>query len=178
MRYIAFLRGINVGGKNIIKMENLKASFESLGFKNVKTFIQSGNVFFDSGITNAATISKKIESGLLKEYKSEIKVMVRTAEEIESMIKRNPFKNIALDEKIKLYVSFSLDNIKANTKLPVVSEKEACEIIAVEGKDIFVVSREMKNGRYGFPTIFIEKELTTYSTARNWNTVCKMMQTL
>ena len=175
IKYIAFLRGINVGGKNIIKMEKLRASFESMGFKNVRTFIQSGNVFFDSGIKSGDALSEKIESALLKEYKSEIKVMVRTNDEIEKLVKRNPFAKILPNSKTKLYVCFSLEEIKNIPKLPVISEKEACEIIAIEGKEIFVVSRETKNGRYGFPNAFIEKELTKYSTARNWNTVCKMM---
>ncbi len=175
MKYVAFLRGINVGGNNVIKMDKLKAGFESLGFKNVKTFIQSGNVIFDSAMTNSEAIGKKIEAGLLKEYGSEIKVMVRTSDEIDKMIELDPFKNIPADKKTKLYVCFAHDEIKSKPKLPIISEKEACEIIAIEGKELFVVSREIKNGRYGFPNIFIEKELAKYSTTRNWNTICKMM---
>ena len=175
MRYIAFLRGINVGGKNIIKMEKLKSDFETLGFKNVKTFIQSGNVLFDSGGKDSSALEKKIEKGLLNEYNSEIKTMVRTTAEIRELVERNPFANITPDESVKFYVCFSSEEIESQPKLPVVSEKEACEIIEINGKEIFVVSRRMKDGRYGFPNSFIEKKLTKFSTARNWNTIRKMI---
>lgn len=173
-KYVVFLRGINVGGKNIIKMEVLRSFFSSLGFQNVKTYIQSGNIFFDSASTNIDLLTKKIESGLLKEFGSEIKVMIRTEDDMQKIIKLNPFKGIRTDETTKLYVCF-LDRLpKTKPKLPLISKKEALEIFKIEKKDAFIISGRLKGGRYGFPTIFIEKELGVFSTARNWNTVCKM----
>ncbi|MCL4547677.1 MAG: DUF1697 domain-containing protein [Bacteroidetes bacterium] len=177
-RYVAFLRGINVGGKNIIRMDALGAFFSSLGFKNVKTFIQSGNVFFDSAANGSDTLTRKIETGLMKEYGSNIKVMLRTVEEMENMVKQNPFKKIKPDDKIKLYVCFLDKEPKINPKLPLISEKEALEVFKLEKKNAFIISGQLKNGRYGFPNNLIEKELGVFSTARNWNTVCKMMDSI
>ena len=177
-RYIAFLRGINVGGKNIIKMEKLSATFVSLGFKNVKTFIQSGNVFFDSTANGSDSLTRKIETGLVKEYQSNIKAMVRTVKEIAAIIKSDPFKKIKRTDAIKLYVCFLDREPITKPRLPLISEKEALNIFKLKKKDLFMISGRLKGGRYGFPTIFIEKELGVFSTARNWNTVCKIMDAI
>ena len=177
-RYIAFLRGINVGGKNIIKMESLSATFVSLGFKNVKTFIQSGNVFFDSTANNSDALTRKIETGLMKEYRSNIKVMLRAVEEMKNMVKQNPFKKIKPDDKIKLYVCFLDREPITKPRLPLISEKEALEVFKIEMKNAFIISGQTNGGRYGFPNNFIEKELGVFSTARNWNTVCKIMDAI
>ncbi len=177
-KYIAFLRGINVGGKNIIKMEKLSATFVTLGFKNVKTFIQSGNVFFDSTANSSDPLTRKIETGLMKEYDSNIKVMLRAVEEMENMVKQNPFKKIKPDDKIKLYVCFLDKESKIKPTLPLISEKDALEVFKIDKKNVFIISGQTKDGRYGFPNNFIEKELGVFSTARNWNTVCKMMDSI
>jgi uncharacterized protein (DUF1697 family) len=99
--------------------------------------------------------------------------MIRTVSEIEKIVELNPFKAIKVDKSIKLYVCFCSKN--PNAEVPTISAKEACEVIAIDNREIFIVSRLMKNGRFGFPNNFIEKELGTVSTAQNWNTVCKMI---
>ena len=175
-KYIAFLRGVNVGGNNVIKMEALKKSFESMGFKNIKTFIQSGNVIFDSPSKNPAVITKKIEKELLEEYESNIKTMIRTFVEVENIVRLNPFKGIKPDKKIKLYICFLSTEPQRKTKLPLISEKEALEVFKIEKGDVFLISREIKNGRFGFPANFLEKELNVSATARQWNTVCKLIE--
>ncbi len=174
LRYVALLRGINVGGKNIIKMESLKKSFESEGFTNVKTLIQSGNVLFDSKSDNIAALTKRIENKLLEDYRSEIKTMIRSIFEIEEIIKQNPFKGRENDKNTKLYVCFLYENIPSNKIFPPSSDKEAVEITHIGKKEIFLISFPTKNGRYGFPNNFVEKELKSFSTARNWNTVKKL----
>ena len=90
IKYVAFLRGINVGGKNIIKMEVLKDLFESLHFKNVITFIQSGNVIFESEIKDRKILIKQIEAGLKKELGNNVAVIIRTKEEMNNIIKLDP----------------------------------------------------------------------------------------
>lgn len=176
LRYVALLRGINVGGKNIIKMESLKKSFESEGFTNVKSLIQSGNVLFDSKSDNIAALTKRIENKLLEDYRSEIKTMIRSIFEIEEIIKQNPFKGRENDKNTKLYVCFLYENILSNKIIPPSSDKEAVEITHIGKKEIFLISFPTKNGRYGFPNNFVEKELKSFSTARNWNTVKKLTE--
>ena len=174
MRYIAWLRGINVGGKNVIKMEVLKRSFENMGLKNVKTYIQSGNVLFDSTSKSIDAVTKKIEKALFEEYNSDIKVMVRSFSETEELVKRNPFKKYNSDENIKRYVCFSAELIKPRPKVPIILQKEAFEIIAVEDKEIFAIIRPEKFGRNGFSSDFMERKFGQKFTIRNWNTVTKI----
>src|SRR3982751_3388903 len=104
IKYIAFLRGINVGGHHIVKMEDLRRIFASMRFENVKTFIQSGNVIFETTETNPDALAEKIGRELQKAFGFEIRTMPRALVELEEIAARNPFKNAAPDEKI--YISF------------------------------------------------------------------------
>jgi uncharacterized protein (DUF1697 family) len=174
-RYAAFLRGINVGGKNIIRMEDLTNSFCKMGFENVKTLIQSGNVIFDSESDNSAALEKKITISLSSQFNFDAVVMLRTINEIEAIIKLNPFKKITPNPKIKFYIVFLDTEPKMLHRLPLVNEKERLELFLVHKKDAFLLSSEVKNGRYGFPNNFVEKELGVAATSRNWNTVCKLL---
>lgn len=87
---VALLRGINVGGNNMIKMSALKASFERLGFTNVATYINSGNVLFKTKTTDARQVEKKIERMLAGEYQLPCKVVVRSAGEMADLVKKLP----------------------------------------------------------------------------------------
>jgi len=88
--YVALLRGINVGGNNMISMKSLKASFEELGFKDVATYINSGNILFKSKQADARKLETKIEKMLVAEYKLGCKVVIRSAEEMASLVKKLP----------------------------------------------------------------------------------------
>jgi uncharacterized protein (DUF1697 family) len=88
--YVAFLRGINVGGNNMIKMSALRDSFEQLGFKDVATYINSGNVLFKTRESDARKIEKKIERMLADDYKLPCKVVIRSAEEMANLVKKLP----------------------------------------------------------------------------------------
>src|SRR5438093_8424279 len=94
MRYIGLLRGINVGGRKLIKVEELRRAIESLRFKNVRTFIQSGNVIFDSSEPNRNLLTAKIERKLLNSFSHEITVVLQTVDELKRLIRLNPFKKI------------------------------------------------------------------------------------
>ena len=85
MKYVAFLRGINVGGKNMIKMETLRGSFEALGFENVKTYINSGNIVFETARTDDKKLAERIEKAIENEFGLNIKTMVRSLIEIEEI---------------------------------------------------------------------------------------------
>src|SRR5690242_15524566 len=91
MRYVALPRGINVTGSNMIKMAELKAAFESLGLENVVTYINSGNVAFDTRKTSEAALSKKIEAVVEKMAGKNIRVMVRSQDDIKRILAKDPF---------------------------------------------------------------------------------------
>lgn len=88
--FVALLRGINVGGNNMISMKSLKASFEELGFKQVATYINSGNILFKSAQSDARKLEVKIEKMLVAEYQLGCKVVIRSAEEMASLVRKLP----------------------------------------------------------------------------------------
>ena len=116
-QFVAFLRSINVGGKNLIKMDQLSKTFEMLGFKNVKTYIQSGNVIFDSKLTDEKLIISKTEKELHKLLSKNVILVVRSADEIKSIVKSNLFSKIKFAPSTKLYVSLLKDDLKQKPKL-------------------------------------------------------------
>src|SRR5579862_4569926 len=89
--YVAMLRGINVSGHKTVKMEQLRSSFSALGFSNVTTYVQSGNVVFEAPNDSVASLSGKIERKILLAFGFSVPVFLRTAKEIGEIIKRNPF---------------------------------------------------------------------------------------
>ncbi len=102
--YIALLRGINVSGQKIIKIDELRKLFESLGFKNVKTYIQSGNVIFNSQIESIDKIVKLIEKKIKEVFSFDVTVIIRNRDELGKIIQTNPFSKTKPIEK--LYVIF------------------------------------------------------------------------
>ena len=174
-RYVAFLRAVNVGGR-IVKMEGLRRLFSSLGFRDVRTYIQSGNVLFDASQKDSAAISRKIEERLQKSIGYEIRVFLRTITQLQEMLNRNPFKKWKASAELKLYVTFLAEELKEKPHLPLSSANHDLEVISIEGCDVYSVSRPYK-GRFGFPNHFIEAAFKVQATTRNWETVKKMMKT-
>jgi len=175
-RYVAFLRAINVGGQRLIKMEELARIFTAAGLKNVRTYIQSGNVIFDSSSANAVALRKKIEKALLNVLGFEVIVMLRPLADIEEIVKRNPFKKTKADADQALFVVFLSEEPRQNPKLPLTSIVENLEVLEVTDRAAFIVLRRKKNGLFSFPNKFIEKELGVSGTTRNWNTVNKILK--
>lgn len=175
MRYIAFLRGINVGGKNVIKMEILSAIFSKIGFTGVTTYIQSGNVLFDSDRELPGQIEDEIEKQLKKILDSEIPVIVRSVKAMENLIGQDPFRHYQDDPELKLYVCFLKNRPEKIPSLPLISIKDGLEIIQINDLYAFVVSRKVRR-MYGFPNNLIEKELDVPATTRNWNTILRMIR--
>ncbi|MCK9422738.1 MAG: DUF1697 domain-containing protein [Bacteroidales bacterium] len=172
-RYVAFLRGINVGGKNLILMPEMRALFGSSGLSHVETFIQSGNVKFTWDGTDLQLLKIKLERRLEILLGQRVAVIMRSLEELQDAVRNDPFMSVSTNLPVKYYVCF-LEKIPEHLpELPLRNEKEGLEVIMIRGANVYIVSHEVK-GRYGFPNNFIEKELGLLSTARNWNTVQKI----
>src|SRR6476661_6177549 len=112
-RYIALLRGINVGGKSMMKMDELKAVFEECGFENVKTYINSGNVAFDTKKTADAKLAEKIEKAIEAKFDRPVPVMVREQAAMDGIAKANPFHGKFEDHRF-MHVLFLKDKMPAN----------------------------------------------------------------
>lgn len=173
-KQVAFLRAVNVGGRAIVKMSELKKSFEAAGCKDVKTFIQNGNVIFDAPDEDCAELRRRIQARLSKLLGSEAVIMFRTLREMEAIVRAAPFKDVETGDDVKLYVAFLSEKPLRKPKLPLRSPKEALDAFQIKNLEVFIVSRK-KNGRYGFPNNFIEKEFGVPATTRNWTTVGKIV---
>ena len=176
IRYVAFLRAINVAGQKLIKMEELARIFTAAGLKNARTYIQSGNVIFDSTSANAVALRKKVEQALLNVLGYEVTVMIRPLANIEEIVRRNPFKKIKTSAEAVVYVVFLSDEPRHVPRLPLVSAVENLDIFEVRDGAAFIVTRRKKNGLFGYPNKFVEKELGVLGTTRSWNTVNKILK--
>ena len=176
MKYISILRGINVSGQKKIKMLDLKSLYESLGFQNVVTYIQSGNVIFETSDKNKSNVKMLIEDAIVKKYKFHVPVEIRTKREIESIIKNNPFGTVDLvKDGTKVLVTF-LSSIPDKVKVTeVLSKVVTPEKLVIKGQDVYLYC---PNG-YGVSKLsnsFIEKKLEVEATTRNWKSVHKLYE--
>lgn len=173
--YIAMLRGINVGGNKRIKMDDLRKSFEGLGFESVRTYIQSGNLVFNAGKTSTAALGKKIEATIVSEFGFPASVIVRTGAELGRIIAANPFLAQPGIDHDKLHVTF-LSDIPATPALKKLAEfTVAPDQSQCVGKEIFLY---LPNGFSASSLWKVpwEKALAVVTTTRNWRTVNALHQ--
>ena len=171
MIYIAFLRGINVGGNTLITMADLKRCFESLGFKNVKTVLASGNVVFEASKSDLASVTKKVEQKLESQFASAITVMLRTGEDIRALIDLAPFKKVKVTPQIRLHVSFLPHNVEHSLKVSQRLKGTPYEILrASYGELCSVVDVTLNQDTTDLMKV-LEKEFGKKITTRTWNTV-------
>ena len=174
MKYVAFLRGINVGGKNKIKMETLREMCAALGFQNVKTYINSGNVIFETAKTDDKKLAERLEKAIEKEFLLNIKVMVRTISEIENLVKNNPFAGQFENDK-DLHVFFLDEELPTEKRELLLSNNSENEQFSVQNREIFCLLRvSVLDSLIGKD--YIGKKLKVSATARNWRTVNKILE--
>ena len=173
VKYAAFLRGINVGGKKIIKMEELNSIFRSAGFTDVKTLIQSGNVVFSSEISDTSSARSEIEAVLFRSLGYTVETFLLAFEDLVRILRSEPFKGILKTSTVKFYISLLSDLPVINLKLPHFSPKKDLELIGIDGSNAYILSHEV-NGRFGFPNSFMEEITGLKATTRNWNTIEKL----
>jgi len=174
MKYVAFLRGINVGGKNKVKMETLREVCASLGFENVKTYINSGNVIFETKKTDDQKLAEKLEKAIEKEFALNIKVMVRSRSGIEEIVKNNPF-NGQFENAKDLHVFFLDEELSAEKRELLLSNNNENEQYFVQNREIFCLLRvSILDSLMGKD--YIGKKLKVSATARNWRTVNKILE--
>jgi uncharacterized protein (DUF1697 family) len=172
-RCVSLFRGINVGGNQIVRMDALKGLHTSLGLRDVQTYIQSGNVVFTSDSEDVAQIQKSIEDGFAQSFDFSVKVMVRTASQLNAIIENNPFHNQPLKETNRILTMF-LESYPVSTALEDIQNSyNGPEEIHIIGQEAFIYYSEGM-GRSKLTTSLLEKKMKTAGTARNWNTVLKL----
>ena len=172
--YVALLRGINVGGNNIIKMTDLKACFESLGFKDVRTYIQSGNVLFRAVGSNQASLTKRIETALSKSFNYKSRVVVRSQKQMKAIIAKAP-KGFGSDQDTYRYdVLFLKDPLTAAKAMKSVFMKEGVDE-AYPGKGVLYFSRLDSKAAQSRLNRIASMPVYQNMTIRNWNTTTKLL---
>jgi uncharacterized protein (DUF1697 family) len=171
-QFVAFLRGINVGGHCLVKKEKLREAFVSLGFSNVSTYKQSGNVIFETDLDQEAA-HERIKKELSQLLNCNPVVLLRAMTQLEELIKRDPFKNLGT-EGASFLVTFMADKPKPDLTLPVRIPNSTADIILITGSEAYSVSRGHGDG--GKPNPYIEKTLKTQATTRNLNIIKEIIQ--
>lgn len=174
MRYVALLRGINVGGNTMIKMAELKACFESLGLKNVVSYVNSGNLAFDSASTSEQKLVAKLEKAIDKDFGKAVPVMVREQKEISRIMKANPFEGEFESHK-EMHVLFLKELMPKEKETQLMQAAPDKERFAVIGREIYChLPMGVADSLLG--KSFIEKKLKLPVTGRNWRTVEKLAE--
>jgi uncharacterized protein (DUF1697 family) len=172
--HVAFLRGINVGGKNLIKMADLIEVFGSLKFRDVSTILASGNVLFTAPKSKSEDLSAKIQSALTKAYKKEIGVIVRTAAEIHEVTDSAPFKKFNEIPATRHFVTFLSADSPDRIKAPWKSEKGDVTIIQFTNRTVCWIAHPAPGRHSGDCLTTLEKLINKNVTTRSWNTILKI----
>ena len=171
---MAFLRAVNVGGHGCVKMTDVCKAFEAAGAADVRSYIQSGNIVFDARASAIARLCETAGRRLKRLLGEEPTMMVLSAADMADVIAQAPFGKP--DPEVKLYVAFLSAESSSRPALPLLSQKEALEMVSIVKRAAFVVSRRKTNGMYGFPNNFVEQQLGVAATTRNWSTVTKIVE--
>lgn len=174
-KYIALLRGINVSGQKPIKMAELKTHFEDLNYKNVATYIQSGNIIFDSENFNLDILANEIRDKIKNHYGWDVPVIVIRSDYLKLISENNPFivqSNASID---KLYVTFLKEEPLAELAEKFKAFDYKPDAFLLKGKVLYGFVPE-SYGNTKFSNNFIENKLKTAATTRNWKTVLKLLE--
>jgi uncharacterized protein (DUF1697 family) len=172
-QYLALLRGINVGGNNIIKMTDLKSGFSAMGFTDVATYIQSGNVVFKSDQQDKIKISDKIEKVLSGRYSYNSQIVLLTYKQLETIVNKAP-KGFGTEPDIFRYdVLFLKEPLTAKEAIKSIKIKEGVDA-AYAGKDVLYFSRLISKAGQSYLTKLVSMPIYKSITIRNWNTTTKL----
>jgi uncharacterized protein (DUF1697 family) len=175
-RYVALLRGINVGGKNLIGMSALRAQFEGLGLRSVSTYIQSGNVLFSSNEPRAALV-KKLEKSLSREFSYTASLMLRSQVQMKRIVEFAPEHFGTKPARYRYDVLFLKEPLTAKRALESVSTKEGVDEV-VAGAGVLYFSRLIAKATQSHLPRLVAKPVYQQMTIRNWHTTTKLLALL
>ena len=173
VRCVSLFRGINVGGNHQVRMDELKNLHESLGCRDIATYIQSGNVVFTADDTDLAELSRQIEDHFAQRFGFQSKVMLRTADELDQIIANNPFQEQVAQESKWVVVLFLAARPESTALQDLRQAYAGPEEFYLIGQDLYIYYPS-GIGRSKLTNVLIEKKLKTSGTARNWNTILQL----
>ena len=175
MVHLCLLRGINVSGHNMIKMDALKTTLEKIGFQNVETYIQSGNIFVDTDEESAAKVGFVIKQEIFKVFGHDVPIIVIGKTDLEACFVNNTFlKDKELDIK-KLYVAFVSKELRSENINDLKISQFKPDEARIDGTRIFI-KYDIGAGKTRLDQKYIEKKLNVTATIRNWNTLTQLLK--
>lgn len=169
---ISFLRGINVGGRNMIKMETLRELYQLMGLLDVQTYLQSGNIVYRTRERNLTKLGLRLEDEIESRFGFRPSVIQRTPAELRDVVARNPFAGREGIEPSKLLVSFLRDQAQEIDKVREIPAHP--DELHIDGRELFIYFANGM-GRPQLSLAKVERTLKTAATGRNWNTVTKLL---
>lgn len=173
IKYAAFLRGINLGKKQV-KMEKLRTVLSGQGLKNVKTLLASGNAVFETDEDNPEILKRKMEENLQDAFGFEIPVILRTSTYLHSLELQNPFGKISAPPGTGYYVTFLPVKSVSKLNIPYESPEKVFRVIRLSEGEVYSIVTPSKSGGTVDLMDFLEKQFGKFITTRNWNTVKKI----
>ncbi|WP_303919647.1 DUF1697 domain-containing protein [Draconibacterium sediminis] len=173
--YVAILRGINVSGKNKIKMDALKSSFSSLGFNQVQTYIQSGNVVFRYQEASSDNLEELINKQIRNDFGFEVPVLVLEEKELANIVKNNPLAGDENREAQFLHVTFLKEHPANVNNEKITAHVKAGEQFAISDGAIYLYCPH-GYGKTKLNNNFFESQLKVSATTRNWKTTLKLLE--
>lgn len=173
--YIALLRGINVSGQKKIKMADLKTMFVKIGFKDVVTYIQSGNVIFRSDEKSIQGLEGKIKDGITEKFGFDVPVLVKTKAEIEEILQKSPYKKTEDLEAKKIYYVL-LKNEPEKDSIANLAQKDYPNELFSMGKNCVYLNCVLGAGKAKLTNNIIERKLKVSATTRNHRTMLKLIE--
>jgi uncharacterized protein (DUF1697 family) len=169
--YVAFLRGINVGGHGAVTMEDLKKAFEACGFKDVKTIATSGNVAFSAAIAETAVV-KKAEAALKKRFGRETRLHVRSRDELRRMVQADPYKEFAIPKDAKRVITFLDASAKTAPELP--HHQDGASILLI--KEGVAYSAYVRSPKGAVFMKVLEQAFGKGITTRTWDMIKRLVK--
>lgn len=173
--YISILRGINVSGQKLIKMDALRKTYENLGIRDVKTYVQSGNVVFNVSETEPDKLEQLIYNQVVKDFGFEVPVIVLTAEKLKQVVDNNPFVNDPDKDPAFMHVTFLSSTPGNYDKIVIESKKHDGEEISFSDDAVYLYCPN-GYGRTKLNNNFLETRLKVTATTRNWKTVNELLK--
>jgi uncharacterized protein (DUF1697 family) len=172
---VSMLRGVNLVNHNRIKMDTLRALYESLGLRDAQTYVASGNVVFRTKAQSLTALAERIASAIEKDFGFRPRVILRTISELKDALARNPFRTRRGIEPSKLLVMFLESHPAAEALDQVLKIKADPEEMHIQGREVYIY---FPNGmaRPKLSWVTVEKKLKIAGTGRNWNTVNKLLE--
>ncbi len=174
VRHIALLRGINVGGNNIIKMADLKSCFEDMGFSDVVTYIQSGNVVFSTKAADKARLTRKIEKGLSEEFGYQSRIVLITYAHLQEVVTAAPQEFGTAPDLHRYDVLFLKEPLTADEAFKSIRMRDGVDNLHT-GSGVLYFSRLISKASQSYLNKIVMLPIYKEITIRNWNTTTKLL---